>query len=71
MTFASYLVTIMVALWGFHKWDIARRERRAEFLWKILKTLRESEEIQSAEYKIDYDRQEGISEGQVRRAKLG
>ena len=50
----SCIGAIAMAYWGYRKWDVARKERKAEFLWRLLEKLREDEAIQRFEYAVDY-----------------
>ncbi len=62
---ASCIGAMLMVWWGYCKWDAARRERRAEFLWKLLEKFREEESIQRGMYAIDFnDGMENIKEGE-------
>ena len=58
---------ILMACWGYRKWDIARRERKAEFLLKLLEKFREDDSIQQVVLAIDHGKdisklEEGIKD---------
>ncbi len=50
----SCIGAMLMAWWGYRKWDAARRERRAEFLWKLLEKFREDAAVQQMILAIDH-----------------
>ena len=56
----SCIGAILMAWWGYRTWDVARQERRAEFVLKLLEKLRENSSVQQVVLAIDHDR--GVDE---------
>lgn len=51
---ASLVFGIVVALCGYHKWDMVRRESRARFLFELINKFREDTDIKSLVYATDH-----------------
>ena len=51
----SCIGAIVMAWWGYSKWDVARRERRAEFLFNLIQKLRDDKEIMDFIYFADWE----------------
>ena len=65
----SCMGAISMAWWGYKKWDVARRERLAEFLFNIIQKLRDDKEIMDFIYFADWEHSGNeISEQQKDRA---
>ena len=65
----SFMGAIVMAWWGYMKWDASRHERRAEFLFNILQKLRDDKEIMDFIYSADWSKSgTGITEAQKDRA---
>ena len=65
----SCIGAIVMAWWGYSKWDVARRERRAEFLFNLIQKLRDDKEIMDFIYSADWSRPGNeVSEQQKDRA---
>lgn len=50
----SCLGAVLMAWLGYRRWDAARKERRAEFLLKLLEKFRDDPEFQEFVYAVDY-----------------
>ena len=65
----SCMGAIGMAWWGYKKWDAARHERRAEFLFNLIQKLRDDKEIMDFIYSVDWNHPGNeISEQQKDRA---
>ena len=65
----SLVVTVGIARFGFKKWENSQKDRRSEFLFKLLEKFREDDDIKRFIYAADYDKQVSeVSEAQKDKA---
>ena len=65
----SLVVTVGIARFGFKKWENSQKDRRSEFLFKLLEKFREDEDIKRFIYAADYDNEvESVPEEQKDKA---